>query len=110
MALAANMHSLKPQASSQGAPSWHHASSPSWVEEGSPMAAAAWRHCLTPPAPQGRRISISPAWGIWVHSKGADPSEKGATGLGKRVLPLGQPKVMYHLLAKSSNLTSLRHV
>lgn len=30
------------------------ASSPSWMEKGSPMAAAAGRHCLTPPAPQGK--------------------------------------------------------
>lgn len=80
MALAATVHSLKP-----GAPSGlGDASSPLRVEEGSPPAAATKRHCLTPIALQGKRAGVSPAWGLWVQSKEADPSAKGATGLGKR--------------------------
>lgn len=53
----------------------------------------------------GTRGSTSPDWELWVHSKGADPSEKGATGLGESVLP----RVMCHLLGKSFTLTSLRY-
>lgn len=85
MGLAANTHSLR-----LGVPAGlDDASSPSRVEEGFPMAAAMWSHHLSPRAPQGTRASISPLWGLWVHSKEADPPKKGVTGLGKRVFLCG---------------------